>query len=85
MPSVTYYVVLPFVRDSEGELIAEEAMEAPSSFAAQRRALGLIGAKVGAIAFSREGDPQLGDFEDAVILGSYGDVPADLMSFTGCG
>jgi hypothetical protein len=78
MANVTYYVVLPFVRDDEGELIAEEGAEAPTAFAAQRRALALVGAKVGAIAFSRSGDPSIGEFEDAVILGQYGEVPGDL-------
>jgi hypothetical protein len=34
--------------------------------------------KAGAIAFSRTGDPAIGEFEDAVILGRYGDVPDDL-------
>jgi hypothetical protein len=29
----------------------------------------------GAVAFSRTGDPNLGDFEDAVILKAYGEVP----------
>jgi hypothetical protein len=31
----------------------------------------------GAVAFSRRGDPNLGDFEDAVILKPYGEVPDD--------
>jgi hypothetical protein len=45
----------------------------------------MIGKKVGAIAFSRTGDAQLGDFNDAVILGHFGEVPSDLLSFTGAG
>lgn len=45
----------------------------------------MLGRKAGAIAFQRTGDPQLGEFEDAVILGQYGEVPADLMSFTTSG
>jgi hypothetical protein len=36
----------------------------------------------GAIAFSKTGDPQLGEWDDAVILGRYGDVPADLAPYT---
>jgi hypothetical protein len=31
----------------------------------------------GAVAFSRTGDPTLGEFEDAVILKTFGDVPVD--------
>ena len=34
----------------------------------------------GAIAFARTGDPQLGEWDDAAILGRYGDVPDDLDS-----
>lgn len=82
MANVTYYVVLPFVRDDDGELIAEEAVEAQSAFSAQRCAQALIAKKAGAIAFSRTGDPALGEFEDAVILGRYGETPADLLAFT---
>jgi hypothetical protein len=33
--------------------------------------------KGGAIAFSRCGDPQLGDWEDAEVIGVYGTVPED--------
>jgi hypothetical protein len=29
----------------------------------------------GAVAFSRRGDPNLGEFDDAVILKTFGDVP----------
>jgi hypothetical protein len=31
----------------------------------------------GAVAFSRNGDPNLGDFDDAVILKTFGEVPED--------
>jgi hypothetical protein len=34
----------------------------------------------GAIAFSRTGDPTLGDFEDAVILKTFGEVDVGLLS-----
>jgi hypothetical protein len=34
----------------------------------------------GAIAFSRTGDPALGDFEDAVILKTVGEVDVGLLS-----
>jgi hypothetical protein len=33
---------------------------------------------IGAVAFSRSGDPMLGEFSDAVLLRSFGDVPSDL-------
>lgn len=78
MADVTYYVVLPFVRDEDGELVAEEGIEAPSAYSAQRRAQAMLCKKAGAIAFSRTGDPTIGEFDDAEILGRYGEVPADL-------
>jgi hypothetical protein len=34
-------------------------------------------ANAGAVAFSRSGDPTLGEFEDAVILKTFGEVPED--------
>jgi hypothetical protein len=32
-------------------------------------------ANVGAIAFKRSGDPNVGEFSDAVVLKRFGDVP----------
>lgn len=78
MGSVTYFVVLPIIRNEEGDLVAEDGQEAPSAFAAQRRAQALIGKKAGAIAFSRTGDPAIGEFDDAVVLSRFGEVPDDL-------
>jgi hypothetical protein len=34
----------------------------------------------GAVAFSRSGDPNIGEFEDAVILKAFGEVPDDLQA-----
>jgi hypothetical protein len=36
----------------------------------------------GAVAFSRRGDPDVGEFEDAVILKAFGEVPDDLLGVT---
>jgi hypothetical protein len=35
----------------------------------------------GAVAFSKTGDPQLGEWADAIILRRYGDVPDDLPPY----
>jgi len=35
---------------------------------------------VGAVAFSRTGDPATGDFGDAEIIKKFGDVPDDLST-----
>jgi hypothetical protein len=50
-----------------------------SRAAAIRRAQGMAFNKenAGAVAFSRSGDLNLGDFEDAVILKTFGQVPED--------
>jgi hypothetical protein len=37
-------------------------------------------ANAGAVAFSRSGDPNIGEFEDAVILKTFGQVPEDFMN-----
>ena len=41
------------------------------------QAFGLEKAYAGAIAFSRGGDPNLDEFEEAVILKTFGRVPED--------
>jgi hypothetical protein len=35
---------------------------------------------VGAVAFSRTGDPATGDFSDAKVIRKFGDVPNDLSA-----
>jgi len=79
--NVTYYVAMGFERDEAGELIAMDPLEAPTPSAAVARARLLAATKVGAVAFSRTGDPEMGDFADAVILFSVGDIPDDLVAY----
>jgi hypothetical protein len=80
MSNVTYYVAMGFERDEAGELVAMDPMEAQSSSAAIARARSLAATKAGAIAFSRTGDPNIGEFADAVVLFKAGDVPDDAMA-----
>ena len=70
--AVTYYVALPFIRTEDGT--------AQSEAAAIRRAEGMSRdpANAGAVAFKRAGDPNVGEFSDAVVLKKFGDVPNDL-------
>jgi hypothetical protein len=77
--SVTYYVALPFVRTEEG-VAPGEAQEMPNEGAAIRRAESMARSPTngGALAFKRSGDPNLGNFNDATILKSFGDVPENL-------
>ena len=59
-----------------------EPIERPSSAAAIERAHDLWKAvgHTGAVAFSRTGDPATGDFRDAIVLRTFGDVPEDLSA-----
>lgn len=73
-----YYVALPFTAIEDG-LAPGQAVECPSGAAAVRRAQAMScdKANAGAVAFSRSGDPNLGEFDDAVILKTFGQVPED--------
>jgi hypothetical protein len=77
--TVTYYVALPFVRTEEG-VAPGEAQEASNEAAAIRRAeaMSLDPANAGALAFKRSGDPNIGNFNDATILKTFGEVPENL-------
>ena len=77
--AVTYYVALPFVRTDDG-IAPGEAQELPNERAAIRRAEALSRDPVnaGALAFKRSGDPGIGNFDDATILQSFGEVPKNL-------
>jgi hypothetical protein len=78
--NVTYYVVVPFDRNEEGELTAGAAQEATSSLAAERGARALALQHAGAVAFSRTGDPSVGEFQDAVVLVQFGEVDLNALS-----
>lgn len=78
---ITYYVVQSWQEGRKGVLIPDDAMEAPSEYAALSRAKAIAGAKAAVVAFSRTGDPDMGVWEDAVILCQLGVVP-DLMELS---
>jgi hypothetical protein len=77
--AVTYYVALPFVRTEEG-VAPGQAQEMPNEPAAIRRAESMSQdpANAGALAFKRSGDPNMGNFSDATILKTFGEVPENL-------
>jgi len=78
MARMTYYVVLPFVRAEDGELVAEDGQEARDGQAAVRAAARLAPNKAGVVAFSRDADPDIGDYSDAVVLARFGELPSDV-------
>lgn len=78
MASVTYYVAMAFEKTEDGDLVALDPVESQSSTQAISRARSLATTKAGAVAFSRTGDPDIGEFSDAVVLFKIGDVPDEL-------
>ena len=80
MADVIYYVALPFLQDDDGAPVAGAAEECQSPTTALRRAevLSRSAGSIGAVAFSRTGDPMIGEFGDAQLLRKFGDVPDDL-------
>ena len=84
MSRITYYVIAPFIRTPDGDLLGLDAEEAPDVARAKHRAFYLVGQArgsdtiVGAIAFSRSGDPDIGEFDDAKILARFGETPENL-------
>jgi hypothetical protein len=82
MSDVTYYVAMPFLTDEDGSPVAGEAEECQTSSGALRRAemLAHSAGHIGAIAFSRSGNPLTGEFGDAKLLRTFGKVPGDLCA-----
>ena len=77
MADLTYYVAMPFLQDETGSPMAGAAEECQSSSSALRRAelLSRSAGSIGAVAFSRTGDPMSGEFAEAKLLRKFGNVP----------
>jgi hypothetical protein len=78
---VTYYVALPFVAAGDG-IAPAEAVECfnPNAAVIRGEALSRRRGCVGAVAFSRTGDPATSDFGDAKVIRKFGEVPEDLSA-----
>jgi hypothetical protein len=79
MSNVTYYVSMGFTRNEEGDLVALDPVESHSPSVAISTARSLAAKNAGAVAFSRTGDPDVGEFADAKVLWQAGEIPADLL------
>lgn len=79
MAQITYCVVQPFERTERGGYRVLEAIPAQNRDHAVRTARRLA-EKGGAVAFSRTGDPETGEFADALVLGVFGEVPAEAVA-----
>jgi hypothetical protein len=79
MPQVTYFVALPFVAADDG-IAAGEPTECfnPTTVVMRAETLSRKPGHVDAVAFSRTGDPATGDFGDAKVIKTFGEVPDDL-------
>ena len=78
MPPLTDFVAIPFISDAEGNLTPGEAVECPGAAASTRKAMSMAEKHGGGIAFQRSGEPDIGEFKDAMILGKFGKTPNDL-------
>jgi hypothetical protein len=81
MAEVTYFVALPFVAADDG-VAAGEPTECFNPVAVVMRAevLSRKPGHVGAVAFSRTGDPATGEFGGARVIKKFGEVPDDLST-----
>ena len=70
------------VRRRRCGIAAGEPMECfnPNAAVMRAEALSRKEGHVGAVAFSRHGDPSTGDFSDAKVIRKFGDVPDDLSA-----
>jgi hypothetical protein len=81
MSEITYSVALPFVPSDHG-IAPADPIECfnPSAAVMRAEALSRKPGYVGAVAFSRTGDPATGDFGDAKVIRKFGEVPEDLSA-----
>jgi hypothetical protein len=79
MAEVTYYAALPFIAADDAAGEPPECFN-PVAVVMRAEALSRKEGNVGAVAFSRTGDPATGDFSDAKVIRKFGDVPDDLSA-----
>src|SRR5258708_35873548 len=81
MAEVTYFVALPFVAADDG-IAAGEPTECfnPVAVVMRAEALSRKPGHVGALAFSRTGDPATGACGDAKVIKKIGEVTDDLRT-----
>lgn len=73
-----YYAVVGFKR-VRGGIAVEQTLAASGERSAIRMAERLASNGVGAVAFSRVGDPEFDDFDEPVEVVRFGDVPDNLQ------
>lgn len=73
---VTYFVVMSFYYDRSETLVAGDPQSVDNAVAAWRfaQALACVPGKAGAIAFSRTGDRETGEFQAPHVIAEFGEV-----------
>jgi hypothetical protein len=79
MAKLTYFVVQPFIMKRGHMAPAGQPLTPQSERAARRLAERLALTNPAVLAFSRAGDPGTGEFDDAVVLAKYGDIPDEAL------
>jgi hypothetical protein len=74
-------VVVPFENTEEEEFIMLDPIEARSADSARFKARLLADAGKGGVAFSRTGDPDLGDYREGELLVALGSLPGNLDEY----
>ena len=78
MAQITYYVMVPFKLTDDG-VFAETGIQCPTERSAIAQAKSAVAkGAIGAVAFSRSGDPALGEYGEAIVICREGDVPTEL-------
>jgi hypothetical protein len=80
---VTYFVVQTYQVGKRGALIPDQPKQARDRQHLDALAVRMARTCVAVIAFSRAGDPETGDWEDAVIISQHGQVPQELLEMAG--
>ena len=78
IPKVTFYVVQAFDTNDDGELVGRPPQSVSSASLAKRTAETLAKDAAGVIAWSRDGDPDIGEYGEPTILFKDGLLPDDL-------
>lgn len=75
---ITYYVVQSFQASKRGALVADQPVMVKTEAEAAAKARRLSEVRAGVVAFSRTGDATTGEYEDAVVIASYGRMPIEM-------
>lgn len=76
---VTLFVVQTFQKGKKGMLIPDLPKQARDEVHCRALADRLAGKAASVVAFSRSGDPEAGEWEDAVVISQFGELPAELL------